>query len=948
MYLFLNLGIFKWKAIDAFRGAAESSKGNPNVVLIQWASAGAKGFGGLININSLFVLLLAARHFMRWLRETPLNMFVPFDKTMPHFHMATGNLFCIGVVGHVAFHIAGYCILPWTSGFYGRTSLFVSGCFLTIMIAVFRVMAMKKFRSKKYEWFYICHLSVAFVYYVVIVGVHGNHLGKPSTWKFVVAPIVIYAVDHLVRWKSESKCDLVVSRSCAMAVGPDVLCLKLPRVFPYTAGQYADINVPSISKHEWHPFTIASAPHESEITFYIKCGGDWTRKLYITFTDEEAEQEARDLEGQPIEDIVIHIRGPYGSPAQHVGQFSHIICVGGGVGSTPFTSVVKSVHHYITKWFPDMFGAGKSQDLSKEQILVRNRSMLESNDMRRSQGPGPYVPHSDRASFETRVASENSAPGNITAAGIDDSDYGRDGSGPSLSVAMPPAKFDDDDDEGLIPDLGDPDAPIPTRIESGHNGSQASLSRHLSTPRHDIVREANSTNSLFSDTDDLIAPNPPSRNGYESDMVEYDQPMAKGLGMEHMTEHEMQDVIMQENGRLSNMQKLMGLSFGSSAMMRHIQRQDDERKRAQRSSFVDMRKSMDYDSLAGQPVGTIVLFYLHSVTLNILMLWTVLSRIVVAALGGLWTEVELKGKGVGPYDHLGLTIADLVLATLLVVPIVLSVFLEIAEQGSLFFASKGNLSDLLLLLPLAAGTFVLDVLAIAGVASGVSIAMPAITIFAFWPILFVLVTARVVRIIGSRVALAASFKSTHMQTKSLDFIWTAPTQKDDTWVVRELLPLADSGMVRLHRYITREQKKLEKWMLDYERIPLQTHYKRPNWDELLTGIVERSKSGTVIGIFFCGPHPMAKAIQAAAVRAMGKSIKNGIIRGYKPALHDNMDDEDFIAPAEVPGRSNSKVKFIRNISRNLSKKKSKMISKRKDSAAFGCNIKFCFREENFL
>ena len=38
------------------------------------------------------------------------------------------------------------------------------------------------------------------------------------------------------------------------------LILKCPPNFTFTPGQYVDLKIPIISKYEWHPFTIASAP----------------------------------------------------------------------------------------------------------------------------------------------------------------------------------------------------------------------------------------------------------------------------------------------------------------------------------------------------------------------------------------------------------------------------------------------------------------------------------------------------------------------------------------------------------------------------------------------------------------------------------------------------------------------------------------------------------------
>eukprot|EP00168_Porphyra_purpurea_P000134 TRINITY_DN10176_c0_g1_i1.p2 TRINITY_DN10176_c0_g1~~TRINITY_DN10176_c0_g1_i1.p2 ORF type:complete len:155 (+),score=30.32 TRINITY_DN10176_c0_g1_i1:104-568(+) len=69
------------------------------------------------------------------------------------------------------------------------------------------------------------------------------------------------------------------------AGGDCILCLRFPRAFDYVAGQYAELCVPAISRIEWHPFTIASAPHESEMVFYIKRNGDWTAALYELFAE---------------------------------------------------------------------------------------------------------------------------------------------------------------------------------------------------------------------------------------------------------------------------------------------------------------------------------------------------------------------------------------------------------------------------------------------------------------------------------------------------------------------------------------------------------------------------------------------------------------------------------------------------------------------------------------
>ena len=47
------------------------------------------------------------------------------------------------------------------------------------------------------------------------------------------------------------------------------------------------INLPVISKFEWHPFTISSAPERSDVlTFHIRSVGGWTNKLHEYFVEE--------------------------------------------------------------------------------------------------------------------------------------------------------------------------------------------------------------------------------------------------------------------------------------------------------------------------------------------------------------------------------------------------------------------------------------------------------------------------------------------------------------------------------------------------------------------------------------------------------------------------------------------------------------------------------------
>ena len=68
------------------------------------------------------------------------------------------------------------------------------------------------------------------------------------------------------------------------------------------------INVPSISKLQWHPYTISSSSNlEPEVlSVIIKSEGSWTQKLY--------EKLASPF---PVEHLSVSVEGPYGPASTH-------------------------------------------------------------------------------------------------------------------------------------------------------------------------------------------------------------------------------------------------------------------------------------------------------------------------------------------------------------------------------------------------------------------------------------------------------------------------------------------------------------------------------------------------------------------------------------------------------------------------------------------------------
>lgn len=59
------------------------------------------------------------------------------------------------------------------------------------------------------------------------------------------------------------------------------LVVRRPPKFHFKPGDYVYVNIPIVAKYEWHPFSISSAPENSEfIWLHIKSCGNWTKRLY--------------------------------------------------------------------------------------------------------------------------------------------------------------------------------------------------------------------------------------------------------------------------------------------------------------------------------------------------------------------------------------------------------------------------------------------------------------------------------------------------------------------------------------------------------------------------------------------------------------------------------------------------------------------------------------------
>jgi len=99
---------------------------------------------------------------------------------------------------------------------------------------------------------------------------------------------------------------------------------------------------------EWHPFTISSAPEEEYVSVHIRIVGDWTDSLYTFLNPNKRigiiqENVTSAPDGSPI----FRIDGPFGSASEDVFNFKSVMLIGGGIGVTPFGSILRHINYTI-------------------------------------------------------------------------------------------------------------------------------------------------------------------------------------------------------------------------------------------------------------------------------------------------------------------------------------------------------------------------------------------------------------------------------------------------------------------------------------------------------------------------------------------------------------------------------------------------------------------------
>ncbi|KAH0905358.1 hypothetical protein HID58_037185 [Brassica napus] len=182
-------------------------------------------------------------------------------------------------------------------------------------------------RRRFFEVFFYTHyLYIVFMlFFVFHVGISYTFISFPGFY--------IFMVDRFLRFLQSRDNIRLLSARILPSDTIELTFSKNPRLV-YSPTSILFVNIPSISRLQWHPFTITSSSNlEAEkLSVVIKREGKWSTKLYQRLSSSHQ-----------IDRLAVSIEGPYGPASTDFFRHEALVMVSGGSGITPFISVIRDM-----------------------------------------------------------------------------------------------------------------------------------------------------------------------------------------------------------------------------------------------------------------------------------------------------------------------------------------------------------------------------------------------------------------------------------------------------------------------------------------------------------------------------------------------------------------------------------------------------------------------------
>lgn len=287
----------------------------------------ARACGACLNFNGALILVPVMRRMLTWVRSSRVWRKLPVDDAIA-FHRLVGLTMLGLAFVHTGAHLLNYAS---TGGLANGLFAHSAGLSGLALLVVFSLMALGSLsvvrRTSQFELFYFSHL-LYFVWFALCLK-HG-----PAFYLWATAPMIGFGFEQILRLSRRGVATKITALS-PLSSGVTRLEIARPRDFEFQAGDYAFLRIPDLASHEWHPFTISSAPEQGDMTMHIRSLGNFTRSLREL--SEQRMNEGRD------EELACYLDGPYGTASARIFESDIAILVAAGIGITPFASVLQSL-----------------------------------------------------------------------------------------------------------------------------------------------------------------------------------------------------------------------------------------------------------------------------------------------------------------------------------------------------------------------------------------------------------------------------------------------------------------------------------------------------------------------------------------------------------------------------------------------------------------------------
>lgn len=321
-----------------------------------------RGAASVMMFTYASLLVTMSRNTITFLRETFLHRFIPFDSAHA-MHKIIAIIALLFTVVHCVGHgINLYHISTQASSdlncifreYFRATDVLASfqywafgtitgltGIILTLIVIVMYVFATPYARRNLFNAFWVTHSFYILLYIFMVMHGTGRLVQPPLFQNYFYGPLFIFIVDKFI---SLSRNQVEIDVISADLLPSDVTALKFKRPinFEYKSGQWVRISCAALGKSEYHPFTLTSSPHEDYLSLHIRAVGPWTTNLRKTY-------DANNVDSESWTPPKVYVDGPFGEGHQDWYKFPVAVLVGGGIGVTPFASILKDIVYKTTQ-----------------------------------------------------------------------------------------------------------------------------------------------------------------------------------------------------------------------------------------------------------------------------------------------------------------------------------------------------------------------------------------------------------------------------------------------------------------------------------------------------------------------------------------------------------------------------------------------------------------------